>query len=73
MTKSILLVEDNPTDEKLTIRAFKKCNFSNDIVVVRDGAEALEYVFATGKYEGRDTRNCPTVILLDLKLTFENR
>ncbi len=68
MTKSILLVEDNPTDEKLTIRAFKKCNFSNDIVVVRDGAEALEYVFATGKYEGRDTRNCPTVILLDLKL-----
>lgn len=68
MTKVLLLVEDNPTDEKLTIRAFKKSGVANDIVVVRDGAEALDYLFATGKFEGRDTSVLPAVIMLDLKL-----
>ncbi len=68
MNKILLLVEDNPTDEKLTIRAFKKSGVTNDIVVVRDGAEALDYLFATGKYEGRDMTVLPAVVLLDLKL-----
>jgi two-component system response regulator len=68
MTKVLLLVEDNPTDEKLTIRAFKKSGVANEIVVVRDGAEALDYLFATGKYEGRDTTVLPAVVMLDLKL-----
>lgn len=68
MSDVILLIEDNPTDEKLTLRAFKKCNFLNTIVVVRDGAEALEYLFATGKHVDRDPRALPAVILLDLKL-----
>ena len=63
----VLLVEDNPTDEKLTIRAFKKCGVSNEIVVVRDGAEALDYLFGTGKYAGQDTR-IPALVLLDLNL-----
>ncbi len=64
----ILLVEDSSTDEELTIRALKKHNLSNNIFVVRDGAEALDYIFGTGKYSGRDTNNHPKVILLDLKL-----
>jgi two-component system, response regulator len=68
MTKRILLVEDNSTDEKLTVLAFKKCGVSNEIVVVRDGAEALDYLFATGKHADRDATLLPTVILLDLKL-----
>ena len=68
MNRVLLLVEDNPTDEKLTIRAFKKCGVSNDVVVVRDGAEALDYLFATGKHEGRDPSALPAVVLLDLKL-----
>jgi two-component system response regulator len=68
MNKILLLVEDNPTDEKLTIRAFTKSGVANDIVVVRDGAEALDYLFATGQYEGRDTTVLPAVVLLDLKL-----
>ena len=68
MNKVLLLVEDNPTDEKLTIRAFKKSGVTNEIVVVRDGAEALDYLFATGPFEGRDTSVLPAVILLDLKL-----
>jgi CheY-like chemotaxis protein len=68
VNKILLLVEDNPTDEKLTIRAFKKSGVTNDIVVVRDGAEALDYLFATGKYEGRDASVLPALILLDLKL-----
>jgi two-component system response regulator len=68
MTKSILLVEDNPSDEKLTLRAFKKSNIANAIDVVRDGAEALEYVFATGRYEHRKGKDLPAVILLDLNL-----
>jgi CheY-like chemotaxis protein len=68
MTKRILLVEDNDSDEKLTILAFKKCGVSNEIVVVRDGAAALDYLFATGKHAGRDATVLPTVILLDLNL-----
>jgi two-component system response regulator len=68
MNKVLLLVEDNPSDEKLTVRAFKKSGVSNEIVVVRDGAEALDYLFATGKFDGRDTAALPAVMLLDLKL-----
>jgi two-component system response regulator len=68
MNKVLLLVEDNPTDEKLTIRAFKKSGVTNEVVVVRDGAEALDYLFATGKYAGRDASFLPAVVMLDLKL-----
>jgi two-component system response regulator len=64
----ILLVEDNPDDETLTLRAFKKNNIANEVIVARDGAEALEYLFGTGKYEKRDLNIMPAVILLDLKL-----
>jgi CheY-like chemotaxis protein len=66
--KIILLVEDNPDDEKLTLRALKKNNILNDVVVARDGVEALDYLFGTGAYAGRDLRVMPTVVLLDLKL-----
>jgi two-component system response regulator len=66
--KIILLVEDNADDELLTIRAFRKCNLLNEIVVARDGAEALDYLFGNGKHAGRDTRVLPEVVLLDLKL-----
>lgn len=66
--KWILLVEDNPDDEELTKRAIKKNNILNDLVVTRDGAEALDYLFGTGTYAGRDTTVMPTVTLLDLKL-----
>jgi two-component system response regulator len=66
--KIILLVEDNPDDEALTLRALKKNNIMNDVVVARDGVEALEYLFATGRYAGRDTSVVPQLILLDLKL-----
>ena len=68
MTKSILLVEDNASDEKLTLRAFRKSNLVDEIEVVRDGAEALEYVFAVGRYEHRRGSALPAVILLDLNL-----
>jgi two-component system response regulator len=63
----ILLVEDNPDDEALTLRALKKNNIRNEVVVARDGAEALDYLFARGAYATRD-RIMPQVILLDLKL-----
>ena len=66
--KIILLVEDNPDDVDLAIRALKKNNILNEIVVAGDGAEALDYLFGTGKYEGRDMSIMPEVILLDLKL-----
>lgn len=66
--KHILLVEDNPDDVELTLRAFKKNRIMNCLHVVTDGAEALDYLFGTGKYAGRDTSRQPTVILLDLKL-----
>lgn len=68
MLKEILLVEDNPNDEALTIRAFKKNNIFNDIVVARDGVEALDYLFGTGSYAGRDACHLPQVVILDLKL-----
>lgn len=64
----ILLVEDNPDDEALTIRAFEKNKIGNEVVVARDGAEALDFLFGTGKYEGRDTAIQPELTLLDLKL-----
>lgn len=64
----ILLVEDNPNDVKLAMHAFKKHNLANSVQVVRDGAEALEYLFCTGAYSSRDIRNVPKLILLDLKL-----
>jgi CheY-like chemotaxis protein len=64
----ILLVEDNPDDEALTLRALKKNNITNKIVVAHDGVEALDYLFGTGMYAGRDTSVEPELILLDLKL-----
>src|SRR5689334_16487011 len=66
--KIILLVEDNPDDEELTIRALRKANIANEITVVRDGSEALDYLFCQGAYAGRDQTRMPTVVLLDLKL-----
>jgi two-component system response regulator len=63
-----MLVEDNPDDELLTVRALKQSMVVNDVIVVRDGAEALDYLFATGPYAGRDLSVMPQVILLDLKL-----
>lgn len=64
----ILLVEDNPDDEALTLRALKKNNIKNEVIVARDGIEALDYLFATGAHSGRDLNTMPHVILLDLKL-----
>ncbi len=64
----ILLVEDNPSDAELTMRAFKKRNLANKVFHVSDGAEALEYIFATGKHADRNVNVPPKVILLDLKL-----
>jgi two-component system, response regulator len=66
--KVILLVEDSPDDEALTLRALKKNNIRNEVVVARDGAEALDYLFGRRAYEGRDTSALPQVVLLDLKL-----
>ncbi len=64
----ILLVEDNPNDVELTLRALKKHNLANKVYVVKDGAEALEFIFGIGAYAKRDINNRPKVILLDLKL-----
>ena len=66
--KTILLVEDNPDDELLTLDALAANRVGNKVVVARNGAEALDYLFATGTYAGRDSRELPAVILLDLKL-----
>jgi len=66
--KVILLVEDNADDEALTKRALKKNNILNQVVVARDGVEALDYLFGTGAHAGRDLSVMPTIILLDLKL-----
>jgi len=66
--KMILIVEDNARDEALTLRALKKCNIMNEVVVVRDGVQALDYLFGTGAYVGRDLQVMPQIILLDLKL-----
>jgi len=64
----ILLVEDNPDDEALTLRALKKNNIRNEVVIARDGVEAIDYLFGTGAHAGRDLSIMPQVILLDLKL-----
>ena len=66
--KVILLVEDNARDEALTRRALKKNNIVNEVVAARDGVEALDYLFGTGKYAGRDMSIMPQLVLLDLKL-----
>ena len=66
--KMILLVEDNPDDEALTMRALKQSKLANEIVITREGSEALEFMFGTGKYEGREVSHTPAVVLLDLKL-----
>ena len=66
--KIILLVEDNPDDEMLTLRAMQKNNIANEIVIARDGAEALDYIFGTGKYDQRDPAEIPQLVLLDLNL-----
>ena len=72
MTRSkstaILLVEDNPRDEELTLRALRKHRLGNEVVVARDGQEALDYLLAQGRHDGRDPRDLPTVVLLDIKL-----
>jgi two-component system response regulator len=65
---TILLVEDNADDEALTMRAFRKNNIRNPVVVAHDGVEALDYVFGSGQHAGRDTSDLPEVVLLDLKL-----
>jgi two-component system response regulator len=67
-SSTILLVEDNPDDEALTLRALKKNNISNEVVVAHDGAEALDYLFGTGAHSGRDSSVLPQIVLLDLKL-----
>ena len=64
----ILLVEDNPDDEALTILALQRNNITNDVIVARDGVEALDYLFATGPHSGRDVNILPQLVLLDLKL-----
>jgi two-component system, response regulator len=66
--KILLLVEDNPDDVDLTLRAFKKCKIANEIVVARDGAEAIEYLTSTGVYEGNGPEDVPQLVLLDLHL-----
>lgn len=67
-SKIILLVEDNPDDVKLTERALKKSKILNELMVAQDGVEAVDYLFGTGKYAGRDTKALPQVVLLDLKM-----
>lgn len=67
-SKFILLVEDNPDDEALTLRALRKNNITNEVVVARDGVEALDFLFSTGAYNGRDSHEMPALVLLDLKL-----
>jgi two-component system, response regulator len=67
-SKKILLVEDNPSDVKLTKRALEQNQITNELVVAEDGGEALDYLFGNGQYAGRNVRDLPTVVLLDLKL-----
>ena len=64
----ILLVEDNASDAEMTIRALKKNNLANNLLHLKDGAEALDFIFAEGGYSGRQMKNLPKVILLDLKM-----
>jgi CheY-like chemotaxis protein len=68
MTRTILLVEDNPQDEMLSLRALKKINLANRIEVVRDGQQALDYLFKEGEFAGRDGPDLPTFVLLDINL-----
>jgi len=68
MNKTILLVEDNPDDVKLTLRAFKRNNMLNPIIVARDGVEALDFLFSRGAYAELASKSLPTLIILDLKL-----
>jgi two-component system response regulator len=68
MASVLLLVEDNPSDEKLTLRAFRKGNLGNEVVVARDGQEALDYLFGRGAWSARDTSESPALVLLDLNL-----
>jgi two-component system response regulator len=69
MTKGpILLVEDNPDDQKLTVRALKSNNITNEIVIAEDGVQALDFLFGTGQYASRDPQQPPALVLLDLKL-----
>lgn len=68
MSKVILLVEDNPDDELLTLDALSANRIGNEVVVARNGVEALDYMFGTGKFEGRNAEDLPAVVLLDLKL-----
>ena len=65
---TILLVEDNPDDIELTLRAFRKNNIANDVAIARDGTEALDYLFGKGVHADRDINNAPRIILLDLKM-----
>lgn len=67
-SKNILLVEDNPSDVKLTKRALEQNQITNKLIIAEDGREALDYLFATGQHAGRDARDLPSVVLLDLKL-----
>ena len=66
--KFILIVEDNPDDEEMTLKSLQQAGLANDVQVVRDGVEALDFLFGTGGFAGRDTSRMPTVVLLDLKL-----
>ena len=68
VARIILLVEDNPDDEALTLRALKKNNITNEVIVVRDGAEALAFLFCTGAYADRDPTHMPALVLMDLRL-----
>jgi two-component system, response regulator len=68
MNRTILLVEDNPSDIELTIRAFERSRIANNLVVAEDGQEALDYLWGHGKWEGRDIQELPALTLLDLKL-----
>ena len=68
MSKVILLVEDNPDDQELTMIAFRESRIANEVVLAKDGVEALDYLFGTGQFAGRDPRAMPSVVLLDLKL-----
>ncbi|HWQ80643.1 MAG TPA: response regulator [Ignavibacteria bacterium] len=66
----ILLIEDDPSDIKLTLKALQKYSLANKVTVLKDGEEALEFLFSEGRYEGRDNKNMPKVIFLNLKLPF---
>jgi two-component system response regulator len=68
LVPKVLLVEDNPDDEALTLRAFRKSNLTNEVIVARDGVEALDYLMGTGMHAGRDPNDKPQLVLLDLKL-----